>query len=801
MIPSGKVDERPRRGVWAVVLQALPLAAILALAVELRLIFTVGMVQIDSLVYVHLARNLVDGLHTGAVLSSWATARIGLYGPVAILYALFGVSDVTTLAWPFACSLAGILCAYGVGRILDGEGAGLFAAFLWAVLPTHIASATSLLGDGPIAALSIAVVFFVLVAESARGTRRAWAIAASLACLVVGILNKPLMGLVVLFLAVYVVWTKRRNRLVLLGMAILMILAAGGFTFYFRNLLLEHAWAGRGPAIRDLARTSTDWWSQVVTGHPEFSWISPLWIVAASVLLTLRRQQAYIPMLWFASMFLYLELGSSNPFAYVPMLAPAAWATRHFLLVAAPAVIVTGMYLAMDLKPAPARVLTLLASAVTGVMAFAGTRHATHLAWGTTGEDVFDLPFAVKSAVATAFVIFGGLASPAFLAGALTRWKSAMLAVLLVAIGIATLNPSYRAASEHRGPWAVTTGEAARFLDKSPVLQIFVQDHVFGERLDYASGFRLGFNSLLREAGPQARIALAPKNPDLLRDAYILVDDFYLTPSAVLEWGDGPAYLRNPPVQWAEVARFGAYDGYRLSIYRVSDTLAARDLEAARTAMRTHRTPETLKQLMIGATGTGEYCLAAGAWLKLLATAPDRAGDRPPIALLQRCYEQRPTLAGPNLIVNGDFRQGADAWGQAPDANATRSVEPDAKGGLPAIHVTFRGGSWAVLTQDVTLQPDTAYVYRMRVRSTAPIASLYWQADIGHPYQENRVYADWTDLAVVFVTPHWAGQPTTATLSPILVQGPGEVWVSDVRLQPFKFDPESVDAQFLSGGR
>lgn len=792
---SGAPDRTLAQRAWAVASQVLPLAAILLLAVELRLIFTAGMVQLDSLAYVHLARNLTDGAHTGAALSPWTTTRIGLYGPVAVLYALFGVSDLTTLAWPFACSLFGIICAYGVGRILDGEAAGLLAAFLWAVLPTNVAAATALLGDGPIAALSIAVVFFVLVAESVRGFKRAAAIAASLTCLVVGILNKPLMGLVVLFLAVYLLWTRRKDRLVWLWVTAILGIGVVGYTYYFWELGITRRWSGAGPLGRDLARTATDWWSQVVTGHPEFSWISPLWIVAGSVLLALRRRQAYVPLLWFGSMFLYLELGSSSPFAYVPMLALPVWATRHFLLVAAPAMIATGMYLALELTPTTARWLTLLVSVVTGVIAFVGSRHATHLAWGITAEAPLDLPFAVISALATACVIFGGIASPAFLTGALTKWKSAMVALLLVAIGIAALNPTYRAASEHRGPWATTITEAVRFLDRSPPLPILVQNDVFGQRLDYASRFRLGFNSGLRQVGHRARIDLAPKDPNSVREAYVLIDEFYLNTGTVAEWGDGPAYLRSPPARWAEVARFGDRDGYRLRVYRVSYAEAARELDAARAAMRATRSPQTLRQLMVAATGAGEYCLAAAAWQKLQALAPDGAGDLQPIAVLRSCYEQRPAVAGPSLFTNGDFRLGVEGWEQSPDAKATRSVEPDATTGAKAVHVSFKGGNWAVLMQGLMLQPDTPYVYRMRVRSTAPIVALYWQADVGHPFEQNRVYQEWTDLVFVFITPHWGGRPMAATVSPVLVQAPGEVWVADVQLRPFTFDPQMVDGQ------
>lgn len=769
-------------GARATASQTLPLAAILLLAVELRLIFTAGMVQLDSLRYVHLARNLADGVPVGTAESTWVTARIGLYGPVAVLYALFGVSDITTLAWPFGCSLFGVVCAYGIGRVLDGEAAGLLAAFLWAVLPTNVVAATALLGDGPIAALSMGVVFFVLVAKSARGFKLAAAITASLTCLLVGILNKLLMVLVVVFLAVYMLWTRPKKRVVWLWVTAIVGIAVAGSAYYFWKLGITSRWSGAALMVQNLAGTATDWWSQVVTRNLEFSWISPLWIVAASALMTLRRRQAYVPLLWFGSMFLYLELGSRSLLDYSPMVPDPSWAARHFLLVAAPAMIATGMFLALELKHTTARGLTLLVSAVIGVIAFVGSRHATYLGWGITGEAEIDLPFAVISALATACVIFGGIASPAFLTGALTKWRSAMVALLLVAIGVAALNPSYRAASVHRNPWVTTLNEAVSFLDRSPSLPVLVQSEAFGERLDYTSGFRLGFNSTHRNVGPRARIDLAPQDPNSVRDAYVLIDEFVLNTKS--EWRGGPDYLRSPPPKWAEVAQFGDRDGYRLRIYRVSSADALKQLQDARSAVHASRSTQTLRQLLAAATGAGEYCEAASAWQALRLADAARLKNFDPLPLIQEC-SGRPDVKGPNLFQNAAFAQGMAGWAVNPDADATVSIDAGSNG-TRVWHVNYRKGNWSVIYQGLSLQPDTVYVWEAEAKTTAPVVSLYWQAEIGRFFEQTNTYRDWTALRYVFITPHWDGRPYHTGFSPVLMKGPGEAWLKNLRLSEFR---------------
>lgn len=62
------------------IVEALPLAAILALAVELRLLFYQGVIHIDDLVYSHLARRMAEGVSPFAqpLPDQWAVIRIAL---------------------------------------------------------------------------------------------------------------------------------------------------------------------------------------------------------------------------------------------------------------------------------------------------------------------------------------------------------------------------------------------------------------------------------------------------------------------------------------------------------------------------------------------------------------------------------------------------------------------------------------------------------------------------------------------------------------------------------------------------
>ena len=92
------------------------------------------MVFTDDFGYAQVAFKLTRGVLDVA---PWAggLARLGMYAPVALLYSLLGVSELTTLAWPLMCSLLGVIFVYTLGRQFGGEPAGLIGALvvIWGI--------------------------------------------------------------------------------------------------------------------------------------------------------------------------------------------------------------------------------------------------------------------------------------------------------------------------------------------------------------------------------------------------------------------------------------------------------------------------------------------------------------------------------------------------------------------------------------------------------------------------------------------------------------------------------------------
>jgi hypothetical protein len=145
------------------------------------------------------------------------------------------------------------------------------------------------------------------------------------------------------------------------------------------------------------------------------------------------------------------------------------------------------------------------------------------------------------------------------------------------------------------------------------------------------------------------------------------------------------------------------------------------------------------------------------------------------------------TATGANLFQNGSFTDGLKGWTAHPESDATLSV--DITDGEPAWHANYRKGNWAVIYQTQSLEPDTVYVYEMTVKSTAPVVALYWQAETGRYHEIDKTYPNWTHLRYVFETPHWTGAPYATSFHPLLMKGPGDAWLRDVRLS--RFTPRS----------
>jgi hypothetical protein len=124
-------------------------AGLMAIAVILRLAAFQGYYDSDPRYYSDLANNLAHGIfqipeYDGPPVFP---LRLGVYAPTAALIRMFGLSEVTLVAYPFFVSIGGCLLAYALSRRLGTPLAGLIGLSALAVLPIDIQMASLLWPD------------------------------------------------------------------------------------------------------------------------------------------------------------------------------------------------------------------------------------------------------------------------------------------------------------------------------------------------------------------------------------------------------------------------------------------------------------------------------------------------------------------------------------------------------------------------------------------------------------------------------------------------------------------------------
>jgi len=160
-------------------LARLQLAGTLLFGLSLRAWCFVGWGLPDDSYYAHTAFSLARGRFD---LRFGSNYRLGLHLPNALSLRLFGVSDVSFVLFPLACSLATIPLTYWIGKRLAGARAGLLAAALVAASPFDVVYSTTMTIDLITACLCAAAALLLLHAEaaSARAARLAQLLAALL---------------------------------------------------------------------------------------------------------------------------------------------------------------------------------------------------------------------------------------------------------------------------------------------------------------------------------------------------------------------------------------------------------------------------------------------------------------------------------------------------------------------------------------------------------------------------------------------------------------------------------------------
>ncbi|HSL21141.1 MAG TPA: glycosyltransferase family 39 protein [Vicinamibacterales bacterium] len=393
------------------------LVLILLASVSIRLYDLSGYIGLDDAEYARFASRLAHGEPFPAAYSGPAVfpLRVGVFGPPALLFRLFGVSEWTMILYPLALSIAGIVLVYACASLYFGARAGLIAAAILGGYHWDVESSTKLLPDLPAACLALAGVTLVAwIDHLGTENRRRLLGGGLLAGISFGFswLCKETVAYLVPFCLVLLVLMYRRH-----GRAVLLLwagVAIGALSILGAETLSYYAATG-DPLFRfhETERNYRQWQNGFFTEGSDFGWspgttraqalLDRLFISGPRVILFdrslyflpffglvavlygwLRRDRAFlVPGVWLGSLVLMFNFASSSLESYVPL----AIFHRYLYPLFYPSVIVVAGFIAVTLfAPWQLRAPRLAGAVCVLAMLSAGM---PHLYYGATSRSAW----------------------------------------------------------------------------------------------------------------------------------------------------------------------------------------------------------------------------------------------------------------------------------------------------------------------------------------------------------------------------------------------------------------------------
>lgn len=160
-------SEKPRA-------EAAALIGVLVLALVARLVFARGLYAFDDFNYLRHAAEVWQLRFDLDQVLYWHGMRTFIFVPIALVFAIFGVSEATATAWPLVASLLLVALTYRLGLLLGGRRVGLLGALALAILPMAVDESTKVMPGVFIGLLTTASAYAFVHAERARSHRAVW---------------------------------------------------------------------------------------------------------------------------------------------------------------------------------------------------------------------------------------------------------------------------------------------------------------------------------------------------------------------------------------------------------------------------------------------------------------------------------------------------------------------------------------------------------------------------------------------------------------------------------------------------
>lgn len=314
------------------------LVLIIFFGAALRLIFNVGVIITGDSSTVYAAHTISVGDYKLSANALPTTTRIGFVYPVAFFYRIFGVSEFSSYLFSFITSISSIILIYFLGKLFFNEKVGMLSAFLLSFFPLHVIYATEVFSDLSQAFFSGLAVYFFFLGEKKQQFEKQWHLYA-LSGFSVGIsfLVKEIGIIIFFFFGVYglykLFFRKEKFRygyfFILLGFLIVLLLELLHSYVISNDLLLRfHQMDNTYPAMVSNLFNYTGYklFERLFVHMPymmltniDFGFFTLFVIMAMMYLILFRKKDTYVTIIWYVSLFLYLNFGTVSLKTYVPL--------------------------------------------------------------------------------------------------------------------------------------------------------------------------------------------------------------------------------------------------------------------------------------------------------------------------------------------------------------------------------------------------------------------------------------------------------------------------------------------------
>lgn len=304
----------------------------------LRLIFSVGIMGSGDLVHIYYSYKASLGDFRLTLDDPQTASRIGFNYPVAFFYWIFGINEFSAYAFSLFMGTASIFLIYYLGRLFFNERAAIISAFLLSFYPLNVNYSTQAFPDLAGAFLTGLAVFFFFLGEKKSGIKQQ-AVLYSLSGIAIGlsILIKESGIIILFFFGIYIMYKlvfekqKIRASYFLIGVALIMVIL----------LQLLHSYYVNGDAFLRYRQVDKVYYEAVknlynyqgyklierlfvhipymMLTNVNFGFFTIFLLVALSYVVLYRKKEAFAVTIWFVSLFLYLNFGSTSLTSYVPL--------------------------------------------------------------------------------------------------------------------------------------------------------------------------------------------------------------------------------------------------------------------------------------------------------------------------------------------------------------------------------------------------------------------------------------------------------------------------------------------------